>query len=554
MIIWNNNLSGGINQNTPGLSAINEHDLLVDLTQVQAGNLAHRLGTDRFLSNISSSNQIRGLHEYKKQDGVNYFHTVSGGNLYINDTSAWALQDSSEWAATSEVDMANFINRHYMASSVSGEYLKYATETSTVTTPVVWTATASSSSTGSTLVATGNVFSEFMVGWTINNTTDGATRTITAYTNATTVTVNSAINDTWDGDTLTISLDGKYLAVNGAYMMLAGNSTFPRRTFYSNVDSGNFSLQTDFFITSQPPTGVASFGNGKTFIIFTRSGYMIADPAQPQYTTEVEGFGCVSHRTVQVVKGGMIYLSDNGFNYIAANEGVPTDISRKITNDLTTDALINKITKSNLTVTAAGVIGDIYYCAVRDLSSTVKGVTLESAVFVIDMSQNNWKVETYPVNNIGSVFARFTNSSGETNLYAGSFTTGTVYKMAVPGLYTDDDKDGTTNAVTATWISKHYEWSNSKNGAIKDVITQRLWFKYKSASTISVSYSLNGSTTYTALALLPIYTDTQWSYNSIDLGAEGRTISLKLSFTGECIIYAIGFEAELEAGTGIKGL
>jgi hypothetical protein len=221
---------------------------------------------------------------------------------------------------------------------------------------------------------------------------------------------------------------------------------------------------------------------------------------------------------------------------------------------LTADGLFNKIDKGLLKVTAAGYLNDCYYCAVRDMSGTVKGETLESAVFVIDLSQDNWKVETYPTNDIGAVFAQFTNSDGETNLYSGSFSNGTVYKMAVPGVYTDDDTTGTPHAVTATTLTKQYEYINKSTGVTKAVLTRQLWFKYSSSSTIQVSFAENGGS-YTVLDTLPAYTSSMWTYGYIDVGSDtARTFGIKLTYTGNTIIYAIGINADLQEGDGIKGL
>jgi len=552
-IIWNNDLGGSINNNTPGLLANNEFDLALDVSQAQSGNVAHRLGSDLYLNSVSASNAVRGLDMYQKNNDLNYLHMVHDGNLYVNGVSTWTLQDSNEWAVGSNIEMANYINRHYMASSTSGEFLKYATDTGSVVTAIPWTTTVSATSTGSTLVISENKFSEFVVGMTIYNTTDGTNTTITGYTNPTTVTTGTAINDTWDNDTVVMYTDPKYLVVNGAFMLTVGNSVFPRRTYFTRTDSANIEFATDFFITQYTPTGAASFGNGRSFVIFTKNDYTVVDPAQPEYTDTVDGFGCVSHRSIVSVKGNLIYLGQDAFYLLATSGSAPIDTARRIKNNLTGDALFNKIDKSLLSVTAAGTIGDYYYCAVRNLSGTVRGKTIQSAIFVIDLSQDNWKVETYVNNTLASVFARFTDANGNTDLYGGSYSNGTVYKIGVMGLYTDDNRSGVPQTVTSTVLTKHYEYIGN-NGVTNEIMTDKLWFKYKSSSTISVSYSLNGATSYTLLGNLPAYTTTEWTYQYIDLGTESRTIGLELSFTGNTIIYAIGFEGKLQKGQGIKGL
>lgn len=62
--------------------------------------------------------------------------------------------------------------------------------------------TASASSTASTLIATTNIFDNYMEGFTVYNATDNTSATISKYVSATQVTLNVAINDTWDGDTI----------------------------------------------------------------------------------------------------------------------------------------------------------------------------------------------------------------------------------------------------------------------------------------------------------------------------------------------------------------
>ena len=64
--------------------------------------------------------------------------------------------------------------------------------------------TAETTSTGYTLVADSDVFSEDMLGWYVYNDTDNERATITSYTSATTVTLKSEIGNTWDGDTIRI--------------------------------------------------------------------------------------------------------------------------------------------------------------------------------------------------------------------------------------------------------------------------------------------------------------------------------------------------------------
>jgi hypothetical protein len=138
-VFWLNDFSGGINQATaPHLLKVNQFKLLVNISQSEIGSVAHRLGTERFLDLKSGAGPVRGLGMYEKSNGNRYLHMVAGGNLYVSDEtgSEWDEQESSAFTASSEVDMENFINRHYMIGEGATEYLRYADDNSTDTTKV----------------------------------------------------------------------------------------------------------------------------------------------------------------------------------------------------------------------------------------------------------------------------------------------------------------------------------------------------------------------------------------------------------------------------------
>jgi len=66
------------------------------------------------------------------------------------------------------------------------------------------TSTVSSSSTGTTLVASNGIFDNTMEGFTVYNATDDESTVIETYNSPTTVTVDASIGDDWDGDTIYI--------------------------------------------------------------------------------------------------------------------------------------------------------------------------------------------------------------------------------------------------------------------------------------------------------------------------------------------------------------
>ena len=103
-------------------------------------------------------------------------------------------------------DLGNWVNDRYiddLFSTLSSQYPEDFTQVGKLNFYKA-TGTASASSTSTTLVATGNIFNNGMVGDTVYNSTDDETAVITAYTSATTVTLDTTIADTWDGDTLYI--------------------------------------------------------------------------------------------------------------------------------------------------------------------------------------------------------------------------------------------------------------------------------------------------------------------------------------------------------------
>lgn len=125
-----------------------------------------------------------------------------GKNLkYYTNTDGW-LTDRD----VTETDIGDFINDVYredlfpmFATQYPEDFVQIATTNSWIA-----TGTVSASSTGTTLVATGSIFTNSMVGLRVYNSTDDDYAYIESYTSATTVTLDTTIGDTWDGDTIWI--------------------------------------------------------------------------------------------------------------------------------------------------------------------------------------------------------------------------------------------------------------------------------------------------------------------------------------------------------------
>lgn len=123
-----------------------------------------------------------------------------GKNLkYYDDTDGWKTGRD-----VTETDIGDFINEVYIEDLFPYIQTRYPQYFSQKAKANSWIAsgTGDASSTGSTLVATTSIFNNSMVGLKIYNETDSETTEITGYTNATTVTVEDTIGDTWDGDSI----------------------------------------------------------------------------------------------------------------------------------------------------------------------------------------------------------------------------------------------------------------------------------------------------------------------------------------------------------------
>ena len=172
----------------------------------------------------------------------------------------------------SETDLGNWVNDRYIDdifSLISGQYPEDYLQVGRLNFYKA-TGTVSASSTASTLVATGSIFNNGMIGDTVYNSTDEESRTITAYTGATTVTVDSAIDDDWDGDTVYIL---------GHEFGLGGNATDLRSLIRVAVkyDSDN-----DFYRTARQITKKKAYEIGNEV-------YYEGDPVWYPTTVDIGG-------------------------------------------------------------------------------------------------------------------------------------------------------------------------------------------------------------------------------------------------------------------------
>ncbi len=346
------------------------------------------------------------------------------------------------------------------------------------------------------------------------------------------------------------NIEGSYLAANGAYLMVVDPAS--QKAQWSAPAADTFD-PADFATINGYATGVGSFGNGRPFVVFTANNYLIVDPANIT-TYEVRDFGCTSHRSIQNIRGYLIYLGRQGFQMLGYNDSFPTDISRMIKNEWSGDAIFNKINGTSWAVTAAGVIKDRYYCAVRDLSANVKGYDLDNVLVEIDPAQQTAKCHTFTTGGLATVMAAFVDKNGDLGMYAGSMDNKAVYKMNVAGVYTDDDSAGAPQTVTSRIVTKDYAFWNVNSGVVQMQNVVGLHFRYQADSAITIKYSVDGDTSYDSFPVtLPVTAAGKaWEWNELTFGKECKTISLDLSCDGKFTLYGFGFEVDPTGSTGIQ--
>lgn len=354
------------------------------------------------------------------------------------------------------------------------------------------------------------------------------------------------------GNTTVVSgnIAGSYLAANGPYLMVVDPAT--QKAQWSEPTSDTFDAA-DYASINGFATGVGAFGVGRPFVVFTRNNYIVVDPANVN-VQEVTGFGCVSHRSIQTVRGYMIFLGRDGFYMLGYNDAFPVEISRMIRNPWSMDAIFNRIANGNWEVTASGTIDNRYFCALKDLSANVKGYDLNDVVVEYDIAQQTVKMHTFETGGIGSVFAQWIDTNGELGLYAGSYDTKAVYKMNVAAKFTDADSTDADSAVTARAITKDFGFYNANKGVVVEQDVIALHFRYQASAEITIKYSIDGKITYSEFpATLPTTSaDYAWEDAELPFTFErGKTISLDLSCTGKFIIYGIGFEITETPSSGI---
>lgn len=560
--LYINDFSGSLNQHSsPDLIPNNGSPMMVNVTQDQDGSIAHRLGTTAYNTTVTVGDKTMGAGVYDKTDGTHEYYQFFNGQVLKRYTGPWPsttdIVDTGLFSTTSNVEFAQFINRLYFIGSEVGDYLRWTTGSgSTVVSGNIpgkyltvsnnrllvggdpafprriyysvinsdkfnyYSVTAvSNADIGGTnyLDITTSIFTDAMSGFKLENVTDGTSAKIVTYVSATRVITDSDTS-TWNNDNVII--------VNG------------------------------YFDTEEPMTAMIGLGEANPVLVFDQHNCYVFDP-DTNYSRKRNGFGCSSHRSLKVLQGNAIWLSHNGFYRFSSSENNPVKISTPIENELTGNAVFNKIV--NFTTAAAGIKKNKYYCSVGNLSGPVKGITLNSCMLVFDLMQQSWSIRTYTTNEIGSCFINWVDSNNQEQLLVTTGNHTSIYQIDSPNIYTDDGSTGTPYAVTATFSTKHFEFKGGtgKNAIsienIKQLIDGHL--KIYNSSALTIKYALDGATTYTTWTTTnttPIGYD--WHRELMRAFADNKfkTISIQVTGTGNWILYGIGLGLEFRENTELR--
>lgn len=547
-----NDFSGSINQaSAPDLLKTNQSPLMVNVALDQAGNVGGRLGSSLLFTSATNTRD-RGSMTYEKADGTHTLMTFHGGNLYKWNGTTETLVSASLYGSNSELFYVNYLNRIYFATGESGEYLKYydGSSVSTVNgnlevkyltvsnnrlvalggnshprrinysdsgddTMVVY-GTASSSSTGTSLVSSANLFTAAHVGKKVYNLADHTDASILAYVSATTVTLDTTIDETWDGDTFRV-----------------GDN-------WADLD--------------MPGTAIKSLGESAPIIAHDGESMYVFD-TETNALRKKFGFGCSAHRTLQINQGNAFWLGRQGIFRYSEGESYPVKISRIVDNSFTGEALFNKISGTGFSIAAAGVTDDKYCLAVGNLSGTIGGETLEDVILVYDFRQGTWKVDTYPAIGAGTSFTTWIDGNGNEQLVVGSRDSGKMYKIDVDGVYADD---GTP--VESFYRTKHLEFSYSNvKGSLGPEIEKQIrgghLKVFSDTGGLEINYAKDGATTYTNWTNT---TDTPagylWHRHQLTgfREPEFKSLSIEVRGTGNWILYYLGLDIKPLGSTNIK--
>lgn len=257
----------------------------------------------------------------------------------------------------------------------------------------------------------------------------------------------------------------KYIALHKNYVFLAGNSTYPSRLYWCNLDAPETWTGTDF-IDINPDDGSIITGLQRTLdtlVISKEKNIYVLYGDTPTYTEGLELWRIKEASTETGAAGqGSMARWGKSVIYLSQGQGFQMFGGNVTTSETTVDSLTSYLMSKDITPTVAAlnesrlyqaeaVIFDYkYICAVPGASSTTNNYCL-----VYDFVANGWTVWNIPA----GCFCVY-RSSGVDYLYFGSPTAARIYRYT-PTTYSDN---GT--AINAYYQTKDTNLGLSANDKI----------------------------------------------------------------------------------------
>ncbi len=257
----------------------------------------------------------------------------------------------------------------------------------------------------------------------------------------------------------------KYLALHKNYLFLAGNSTYPSRLYYSNLDDPETWGANDFFDVN-PDDGSVITGLKVILdaLIVQKEYYTyLLYGDTPTFTEGLTLWRIkqASTSTGAVNQGSMAIYGKNVL-YLSRDEGIQVFGGGVTSDEVEFDSMTSTLLSKNVTPTIDGlnesryeqaeaIVWDYkYILSVPNGSSTVNNLQL-----VYDFRKGGWTLWNLPANN----FTRF-RSSGVDFLFFGDPALGKIYRYT-PTTYSDN---GT--AISAYYQTKDFDLKQRANNKI----------------------------------------------------------------------------------------
>ena len=441
--------------------------MLYNITHDKVGSWRTRPGRTLIDDTINTSSGVQGIgfYKYGKQMVI-----VMGGNVYKYSSGGIELVASSVFTSTANINMTNYLNRIYMFSDISTDIVKYYD--------------------GTNVVAAGD-------------------STNTAYQFS--AKFGCAVqNSLW-------------VAVGDRVYVSNYNLTDNVPTDHLFEAGSDFVSSTRFFIMNDEVTGLISYRDTPT--VLTANTTSILDI---NWVNTLQGaqkkldIGTSSPRSVVIdTKSGYLLWADgkNGV-FMWSGAGDAVNVGEYLIENAEQTGIINLINNSNLDKLAAGAINGKVFISLHDLTDTTLDYGTDCTI-VFDIASNKWSVR-----NVEAGCYETARLDNENALYAGSYSTKSVYKLDVNGKYQDDDYSGVPQNYSSYIRSKDLRGEFGPGGNTKKFA--KLITVYKSNVPITTSYSLNGSTTYKELGTIAASPEGSEFYVSLQpIGQLGTSISLE---------------------------